>query len=94
MKSHIVPAVATDCEMILVTVKLVGRKILYHSNIADEDSLDKFSESLDRAASVLESGGYLLIGGDMNLPGWDWPSMTEAGDPPGMPPLQVHGPPS
>ena len=53
MKSHIVPELGTDREMIWVVVKLVRRKTLYLSSyyrphVADEDSVDRFSESLDK----------------------------------------------
>ena len=61
-----------DCELLWVRVKLKGRRTLYlrayyRPNVADETSLRKLGQSLERASQLPEA--HLLIGGDFNFPG-------------------------
>lgn len=79
LKSYLVPELSTECEMIWVGVKLHGRKTLYlcsyyRPNVADEDSLRKLGESLDKATKF--PNAHFLIGGDFNFPDWDWATMS------------------
>lgn len=79
LKSYAVPELDTDCEMVWAAVKLQGTKKLYvcayyRPDVSDAASLVKFEESLDRAAGM--PNAHLLIGGDLNFPGWDWPTLT------------------
>jgi len=72
-----IPELQTDCEIIWAKIQLVGAKTLliccyYQPKTSDEHSLHEFQESLNRASSPKDS--ILLIGGDFNLPGWDWKS--------------------
>ena len=79
LKSDKVPELDTNCEIIWATVKLQGRKTLYvcsyyRPDSSDEDSLNEFSKSLDRASMI--NNAEILIAGDLNFPGWDWPMLT------------------
>ena len=67
------------CEMLWVRVKLKGRRTFYlcaycRPNAADETSLRKLGQSLERASQLPKA--HLLIGGDFNFPGWDWQTTT------------------
>ena len=79
LKSFIVPELSTDCEIIWVGIKLLGRKTLYlcsyyRPKTADEPSLQKLGESLERATQIPNAS--ILLGGDFNFPGWDWETLT------------------
>ena len=67
------------CELLWVRVKLKGRRTLYlcaycRPSAADETSLRKLGQSLERASQVPKA--HLLIGGDFNFQGWDWQTTT------------------
>ena len=80
LESYIVPELENDdCELIWVRLKLKGRRTLYlgayyRPDVADEQSLLKFSASLHRASQ--QQNACLLVGGDFNFPGLDWESAT------------------
>ena len=79
LKSYAVPELSTDCEIVWAAVRLTGRKTLYlcsyyRPHASDEMGLIKLEESLDRASSI--SDAYFVIGGDFNLPDWDWKEMS------------------
>ena len=42
----------------------------YRRNVSDEDSLKYFETSVQRASAI--ENATIVIGGDMNLHGWDW----------------------
>ena len=68
-----------DCELRWVRIRLRGRRTLYvcayyRPDVADEPSMTKLRTSLHRASGL--PNAHLLIGGDFNLPGWDWNTMT------------------
>jgi hypothetical protein len=46
----------------------------YRPDVADEPSLRKFEVSIQQATQLRNA--HLLIGGDFNFPGWDWPTST------------------
>ncbi|XP_019615685.1 PREDICTED: uncharacterized protein LOC109463354, partial [Branchiostoma belcheri] len=79
LKSSDVPELQVDnCEVIWVRVKLQGRKTLYvcayyRPDVSDRASLEGFNASVSKAAQI--PNAHLLIGGDMNLPCWDWTTM-------------------
>ena len=63
------------CEMIWAKIEIVGCKTLYLSSFynpktSDEQSLNWFDTSVRRASQIKNSS--ILIGGDFNLPNWDW----------------------
>ncbi|KAK6188800.1 hypothetical protein SNE40_004902 [Patella caerulea] len=73
--SNEVPELQTDCEIIWTRINFVGRKDLYVCSYytpktSDEHSLSQLEESLHRASNIQNS--FLIVGGDFNLPGWDW----------------------
>ena len=73
--SEHVPELDTDCEIVWAKMNLKGNGTIYicsyyRRNVSDEDSL-KFIETSVQRASVIENA-TIVIGGDMNLPGWDW----------------------
>jgi exonuclease III len=70
-----VPELETECEIKWVKIEIVGRKDLYLCSYylpktSDTDGLDKFADSIERARNINNS--IILIGGDFNMPGWDW----------------------
>ena len=75
LNSHIVPELTvTGCELVWAKIKLKGKKDLlvaayYKPDDGDEDSLNRFSESIQRVSSL---NAYVVIGGDFNLPSLDW----------------------
>ena len=74
-----VPELQTTCEIIWIKINIVGCKTLYicsfyNPNTSDENSMINLNESINRAANIKDA--FLLIGGDFNLPGWDWKSRT------------------
>jgi hypothetical protein len=67
-----------NCEIIWVKVKLRGCKDLllgsyYRPDVSDEGSLRELDVSLRLACS---SDAIIVLGGDFNLPGWDWETKT------------------
>ena len=64
-----------DCEIIWAKLEITGSKTLYISTYynpktSDEKSLKSFDTSVRRASQIKTAA--LFIGGDLNLPGWDW----------------------
>ncbi|CAG2243527.1 unnamed protein product [Mytilus edulis] len=62
-------------EMVWAKVDIVGSKTLYlssfyHPKTSDETSLKNFDFMIRKATQIKNS--TLIIGGDFNLPGWDW----------------------
>ncbi|VDH89069.1 Hypothetical predicted protein [Mytilus galloprovincialis] len=62
-------------EMVWAKVDIVGSKTLYLSSFynprtSDETSLKNFDLMIRKATQIKNS--TLIIGGDFNLPGWDW----------------------
>ena len=63
----------TDCEILWCKVKLTGTKTVYigayyRPHVDDELSLTELESSL----SLIKNDHHILLGGDFNLPGWDW----------------------
>eukprot|EP00057_Strongylocentrotus_purpuratus_P016740 XP_011671214.1 PREDICTED: uncharacterized protein LOC105441623 [Strongylocentrotus purpuratus] len=63
----------TDCELIWCKISMPGAKTLhvaafYRPHEGDEMSLTELERSLSR----LSPTHSVVIGGDLNLPGWDW----------------------
>ena len=70
---------SSNCEIIWVRVKSQGRRSFlirayYRPHVGDEASLRALSQSAEKACK--SRNGIVLLGGDFNLPGWDWGSMT------------------
>ena len=62
-------------EMIWAKIEIVGSKTLYVSSFynaktSNEQNLKWFDPSVRQACKV--NNVVILIGGDFNLPGWDW----------------------
>jgi hypothetical protein len=62
-------------EMIRAKIEIVGGKALYVSSFynaktSNEQNLMWFDQSVRQACKV--NNAAILIGGDFNLPGWDW----------------------
>ena len=73
------PELMTHCEILLVKIKLKGRRTLlascfYHPHTHMRDSLENFLESARRATSY--QNATIIIVGDFNFPGWDWNTKT------------------
>ena len=73
--SEHVPELDTDCEIVWAKMNLKGNGTIYvcsyyRRNVSDEDSLKYFETSVQRASAI--ENATIVIGGDMNLPGWDW----------------------
>ena len=63
----------SDCELLWCKINLAGSKTLhvgsyYRPHVADNTSLDLLDQSLDR----IVSSHSVILGGDFNLPDWDW----------------------
>ena len=63
----------TDCEILWCSIQLAGCKTIYlgacyRPHDDDEQSLLE----LERSLSVIKDHHHVLLGGDFNLPGWDW----------------------
>ena len=70
---------SSNCEIIWVRVKSQGRRSFlirayYRPHVGDEASLRALSQSAEKACK--SRNGIVLLGGDFNLTGWDWGSMT------------------
>jgi len=79
LDSEEVPELDSDCELIWAKINLLGNKTLYlcafyRHNVSDEISLTNLQHSL--AKTPTNGKANLIIGGDFNLPGWDWSTMT------------------
>ena len=62
-------------EMIWAKIEIVGSKTLYVSSFynaktSNEQNIKWFDQSVRQACKV--NNAAILIGGDLNLPGWDW----------------------
>ncbi|KAL8618799.1 hypothetical protein ACOMHN_000227 [Nucella lapillus] len=73
------PEFETTCEALWVTVKIKGRRSLYICAYYRPDNKDKTSIlqwqiAVERVSSI--PNAIILIGGDLNFPGWDWAKMT------------------
>ena len=85
-----VPELQTDCEMVWVKISLVGRKDMYiassyNRKTSNEGSLDELGLSLERANTM--KNAFIVVGGDFNLPGWNWKTRTRFNIP--EKPLQI-----
>ena len=49
------------------------RGTYYHPHTKETPSLEQFDVSLRRASS---NNSRIIVGGDFNLPGWDWKTMA------------------
>ena len=63
----------TDCEILWCSIQLADCKTIclgacYRPHEDDEQSLLEPERSL----SVIEDHHHVLLGGDFNIPGWDW----------------------
>ena len=63
----------SNCELLWCEINLAGSQTLhvgsyYRPNVANNTSLDLLDQSLDRIAS----SHSVILGGDFNLPDWDW----------------------
>ena len=80
LDSYVAPDLEVDdCELLWVRIRLRGRRTLYvcayyRPDVADEPSLTKLRTSPKRASGL--PNAHLFIGGDFNLAGWDWNTMT------------------
>ena len=73
--SEYVPELDTNCELVWAKINLKGNGNIYicayyRRNVTDEESLKQFETSVLRASAI--DNATLIIGGDMNFPGWDW----------------------
>ena len=73
------PELQTECEILWIKIKIKGRRNLlvccfYHPHTEYLDSMNNFLESARRASSC--ENAIIVMGGDFNLPGWDWSSKT------------------
>ena len=74
-----VPELQTDCEIVWAKISLVGRKDMYiasyyNPKTSNEGSLDELGLSLERANTM--KNAFIVVGGDFNLPGWNWKTRT------------------
>ena len=84
VRNHLNCSEATElhedgCEVVWVRIKIQGTRTLYvcayyRPNESDAESLALFKESLAKAAAI--PNAHIIVGGDMNLPDWDWKNMT------------------
>jgi hypothetical protein len=77
MSSHMAD-LDSDCEILWVKVDIVACKSLYiaayyRPNAHDQESLNNLAASLDKLPKKVK---HVWVGGDMNLPGMDWPAGT------------------
>ena len=78
LQSTKVDSLDNDCECIWVkvltkTLKSVHVCAFYRPDVSDTKALSNFENSLKKAARMKNS--QLFIGGDFNLPSWDWLDM-------------------
>lgn len=79
LNSELVPELDTNCEIVWAKINLKGTGNIYigayyRRNISDEESLKQLEISLSRACGI--ENATVIVGGDMNLPGWDWKTNT------------------
>ena len=79
LNSELVPELDTNCEIVWAKINLKGTGNIYigayyRRNISDEESLKQLEASLSRACGI--ENATVIVGGDMNLPGWDWKTNT------------------
>ena len=65
----------TDCDIVWAKMEVAGHRTLhvcsyYKPSEGDEHSVQQFEESLQKLK--LSSNSFVIIGGDMNFPGYDW----------------------
>ena len=73
------PELDTDCKLVWANMNLKGNGNIYicayyHRNVTDEESIRNFETSVTRASAI--NNEILIIGGDMNFPGWNWKENT------------------
>jgi hypothetical protein len=69
----------SNCEVVWAKFNLKGNGTVYigsyyRRHVSDGESLEQLETSLHRASSIRNAS--IIIGGDFNLPGWDWKSTT------------------
>jgi hypothetical protein len=69
----------SNCEVVWAKFSLKGNGTVYigsyyRRHMSHGESLEQLETSLHRASSIRNAS--VIIGGDFNLPGWDWRSMT------------------
>ena len=77
--SEYVSELDTDCELVWAKMNLKGNGNIYicayyRKNVTDEESIRNFETSVTRASAI--NNATLIIGGDMNFPGWNWKENT------------------
>jgi hypothetical protein len=78
--SEYVPELDNDCELVWAAkMNLKGNGNIYicayyRRNVTDEESIRNFETSVTRASAI--NNAILIIGGDMNFPGWNWKENT------------------
>ncbi|KAL8617802.1 hypothetical protein ACOMHN_044902 [Nucella lapillus] len=77
--SNRVKELETNCEIVWVKLGLKGRRSLYicsyyRPDVSQKASLQEFETSVQRAANI--PNAMLMIGGDLNFPGWEWSTTT------------------
>ncbi len=80
----------TDCEMVWCKIQLVGQKTLYVCSYYNPlTSNEKGYLELDKSLKLTKSvkNAVLIVGGDFNLPGWDWKNHLVK---PGAPSPHLH----
>ena len=73
------PELDTDCELVWTKMNLKGNGNIYictyyHRNVTEEESIRNFETSVTRASAI--NNAILIIGGNMNFPGWNWKENT------------------
>ena len=74
-----VPELQTNCEIVWAKISLVGNKEMYlasyyNPKTSNEDSIEELGHSLERASAT--KNAFIVVGGDFNLPGWNWLTRT------------------
>ncbi|CAG2222754.1 unnamed protein product [Mytilus edulis] len=74
-----VPELQTNCEIVWAKISLAGNKDMYlasyyNPKTANEESLEELGLSLERASTT--KNAFIVVGGDFNLPGWNWLTRT------------------
>ena len=74
-----VPELHTNCEIVWAKISLVGNKDMYlasyyNPKTSNEDSIEELGISLERARTT--KNAFIVVGGDFNLPGWNWLTRT------------------
>ena len=69
------PELDSNCELVWAKLQIAGQKTLhlgsyYRPNASDSDSLKQLQGSLDKLGHNTD----VILAGDMNFPGWDWPN--------------------